>query len=147
MQTIKDQSFGVIPILKKPDGSLLFCLVQHQGEHYGFPKGHPNPGEEPVETARRELQEETGLVDVEIIPEVHFDHSYMFEKDEITYDKTVRYFLGHVSNMNTEIPEDFKHEISEMKWLSHEEAREVITYETAKLLLDQVWEFLKNKTV
>ena len=144
MQTVKDQSFGVAAVFKQSDGDFLFCLVQHQGEHYGFPKGHPNPGETPLETARRELEEETGLVDVEIIPELYFDHSYMFEKDGVTYDKSVRYFLGYVSNTNTVIPDDFKHEISEIKWLPYKEVRKMITYENAKLLLDQVWEYLNK---
>lgn len=144
MEMIKDQSFGIMPIFKNPEGDFLFCLVQHQGEHWGFPKGHPNLGESEEETAKRELEEETGITDIEIIPDVSFSQQYTFEKDGIAYDKSVKYFTGFVSNMDTSIPDDFKHEISEMKWLAFKEARELITFDNAKVLLDELGECLKK---
>lgn len=147
MQTLKDQSFGIIPVFKKTDGTFLFCLVQHQGEHYGFPKGHANLGETEEATARRELEEETGIAYVEIMSKSIFIQTYQFEYQGTMYDKTVRYFLGFVLNTATKIPEEFKKEISDMKWLPYEEAREVLKDYNADILIDQAWEFLKNKTV
>lgn len=144
MQTVKDQSFGIVPIFKK-QGDYLYCVVQHAGEHWGFPKGHPNPGESEEESARRELWEETGITEVDIIPSASFNHSYFFEKDGITYDKSVKYLLGLVSNTITSIPEEFKSEISQIKWLPYAELRELITYENAKVLLDEVNEYVISK--
>ncbi len=134
---IKDQSLGMIPIFKNLEGDFLFCLVEHQGEHWSFPKGHPNPGEREEETARRELEEETGITDT-------FNQKYIFEKDGIVYDKSVKYFPGFVSNINTTTPDDFKHEISEMKWLAFKEARELITFDNAKVMLDELEEYVKK---
>jgi 8-oxo-dGTP pyrophosphatase MutT (NUDIX family) len=93
MKTIQDNSFGIIPLHKTKDNIVLFCLVQHQGEHWGFPKGHPDPNETEIETAMRELQEETGISDFEIISDKFFEQKYVFEKDNVIYDKTVRYFI------------------------------------------------------
>jgi len=146
MEMTKDQSFGIIPIFKNPEGDFLFCLVQHQGEHWGFPKGHPNTNEPEEETAKRELEEETGITDIKIISDISFDQQYIFEKDGTVYDKSVKYFLAFVSNVNTSIPDDFKNEISEMKWLAFKEARELITFDNAKVVLDQVRDYLiKNQ--
>jgi len=142
METIKDQSFGVIPIFKNPEGDFLFCLVQHQGKHWGFPKGHPNLGEREEETIKRELEEETGITDIEIISDTFFNQQYIFEKDGIAYDKSVKYFLGFVSSIDTSTLDDFKDEISEMKWLSFKEARELITFDNAKIILDKVSDYL-----
>ncbi|HNW71575.1 MAG TPA: NUDIX domain-containing protein [Candidatus Paceibacterota bacterium] len=144
MEPIKDKSFGVMPIFKNTEGNFLFCLVQHQGEHWGFPKGHPNPGEPEEETAKRELGEETGITDIKIISGVSFNQQYTFEKDGIVYDKSVKYFPGFVSDINTSIPDDFKHEISEMKWLPFKEARELITFDNAKVLFDELGEYLNR---
>ena len=43
-----------------PDGLLLFGVRNDTGK-YTLPGGHFEPGEEPLEAARRELEEETGL--------------------------------------------------------------------------------------
>jgi bis(5'-nucleosidyl)-tetraphosphatase len=147
METVKDESFGVVPVFKKDDGGFLFCLVQHQGQHYGFPKGHANFGESQEMTAKRELAEETGLIDVNIVAKEVFDQAYQFEYEGIIYDKTVRYFLGFVLSTATTIPEEFKKEISDMKWLPYKEARKVLTYEDTKVILDQAWDFLNKDLI
>lgn len=142
LKKIQDNSFGIIPLYKNTENVFLFCLVQHAGEHWGFPKGHPDSNETEEETAKRELQEETGIKNCEIITDKSFEQKYIFEKDEIIYDKTVKYFIGIVSDISSEIPENFQHEISEVKWLPYNEARELITYENAKVLIDEVYEYL-----
>lgn len=144
MQTIKDNSFGIIPLHKSKDNVILFCLVQHQGEHWGFPKGHPDPNETEIETAKRELQEETGISDFKILFDKSFEQKYVFEKDNINYDKTVKYFIGNVFDISSNTPDNFQHEISEIKWLPYSETRKLITYENAKILIDEVNEFLSK---
>ncbi len=52
-KTRHDASFGIVPVHER-DGVRRFLLIQHLGGHWGFPKGHPEKGESPVETARRE---------------------------------------------------------------------------------------------
>ena len=43
------------------DQQPLFLLIQQKAGHYGFPKGHVEKNETEVETAIREIKEETGL--------------------------------------------------------------------------------------
>ncbi len=93
---------------------------------------------------KRELEEETGITDIKIISDVSFNQKYIFEKDGIVYDKSVKYFPGFVSVINTTTPDDFKNEISEMKWLVFKEARELITFDNAKILLDELEEYLNK---
>lgn len=145
MENIKDKSFGVVPIFKNTNGELLFCLVQHQGQHYGFPKGHPDKNESEEETALRELKEETGLEEVQLVQNIFFNENYMFEKDGIMYDKSVKYFLGLVINKDTNTQDEFMDEITEVKWLSYKEARDLITFENAKVNFDKVWEYILSQ--
>lgn len=42
------------------------ALVKHDGWFWGFPKGHVDPGEEILDAARREVQEEVGITDLKL---------------------------------------------------------------------------------
>ena len=146
MQTINDQSFGVMTVFKKPEGDFLFCVIEREGIHWSFPKGRPEAGESEEDTALRELGEETGITEIEIIPDIHFNQHYTYKKDEVVYDKNVKYFLGFVPSIYSKIPEAFLHEVSKVEWLPYKEAREILTDDNSKVLLDQVWEFIDKQS-
>lgn len=55
-----EKSCGAI-VFTRRDGQLLFVIVQEQAGAYSFPKGHMEGDETEMETARREVWEETGL--------------------------------------------------------------------------------------
>lgn len=54
-------------IIAKTDGKWVFCRHKERNT-YEFPGGHREPGEAILETARRELQEETGAADFTLTP-------------------------------------------------------------------------------
>ena len=56
-------SAGVIPIRRTPGG--WHILVLRAYKNWDFPKGLVEPGEDPIDTAKREAIEETGLTDLE----------------------------------------------------------------------------------
>lgn len=55
-------------VYRKDHGKTQILLVKQRGDHagWGIPKGHMEPGENYITTARREVKEETG-VDVKIL--------------------------------------------------------------------------------
>ncbi|MBR3106534.1 MAG: NUDIX domain-containing protein [Clostridia bacterium] len=55
-----ERSCGAI-VFKWENGQPLFVIVQEQAGAYSFPKGHMEGDETEMETARREVFEETGL--------------------------------------------------------------------------------------
>lgn len=119
MNIVQDSSFGVVPVHKTDEGKYLFCVVKHVTGHWAFPKGHKEDGESDIEAARRELFEETGISAIETYPGVSFIESYSFDRDGITYKKTVTYFLGLVSAAITPVHADPNSEISAVEWLSY----------------------------
>ncbi|MDA8028704.1 MAG: NUDIX domain-containing protein [Nitrospiraceae bacterium] len=56
----KKRSFGIVPIAFDSDGSPLFLILRAY-RNWDFPKGVPESGETPLETATREFFEETGI--------------------------------------------------------------------------------------
>lgn len=54
-----------------------FLLMRHK-DRWDLPKGHTDPGESDVETALREMQEETGIPPAAIVldPFFRFEHKY-----------------------------------------------------------------------
>lgn len=122
-----EKAFGVISVRKKDVFEVL--LVQHRkGEYWAFPKGHAEIGEEPKETALRELKEETGLSGVRLLNLGPFEESYVFEIEGQKISKDVLYFVyeveGDISIQNEEI--------LKAEWLDFSSAERLITYPQSK---------------
>ena len=105
-------------------------LVKENKGHWGLPKGHMEENETGIETAIREVKEETNL-DVEIInPSRCFELNYIIEPD---IDKTVYFYQAKVTGGEIKKQES---EINEVKWFPIKEAVLVITYDNAKEMLE-----------
>ncbi len=128
---MKIKSCGIIPFVKQ-NHKIKFLLVQHQAGHWSFPKGRIKKGEREIETAKRELVEETGLKDFEILKNICFTEKYGFEKDGKKYDKEVRYFLALVKSSKVKLS---RSELQAYRWLGFKEAVKLITHESARDIL------------
>jgi len=129
---------GVIPVNKK-DNTYYFLLVEHKDGHWGFPKGHAEGEESEVETARRELLEETGIKEVRIHEQVVFSDVYAFQNGDHVTTKEVKYFMGTVHSQDVQIGVD---EIKSFKWATFEEAHNILTFESAKTMLQNILHYL-----
>ena len=116
-----------------------FLTVLHEkGGHWGFPKGHGVSGESEVETAKREIKEEVGLL-------VSFRESFYERQFYLTPKerrKEVVFFLSRVRRPSVHVQ---RSEIREYRWLDYWSTRELLTYETSKLVLDRAWEYLNSR--
>ena len=136
---MREYSYGIIPL--KYNDSLNgweALLVQHQGGHWAFPKGHANKGESPKETAARELKEETGLtierfLSDEVLKE---NYAFFFQKKRIL--KTVLYYIAAVKG---EVVIQIE-EISASRWLPLNEATKSMTFTEGKNLCIRTIELL-----
>jgi bis(5'-nucleosidyl)-tetraphosphatase len=136
---MKDASFGVIPIHMQ-DGVRRFLLVHQMKGHWGFPKGHADKGETPMQTALRELAEETGITSCELIGNELFIERYAYiNKESKQVDKTVTFFLGRVGDPSVTVQPE---EVQDYSWLTAEEARGRLTFPEARELFSRVLEHL-----
>lgn len=139
MDPLIQESFGIIPLRFNHQWE-IFIILHKQGNHWGFPKGKSLPKEDPKESAIRELQEETGLHVEHFLQEEPIKEEYTFYSRGQKVYKKVSYFPAIVSGALLLQPE----EIRDGKWLSIEEAKELLTFEEAKMICERVKQFLKN---
>lgn len=65
--TVNDSLLKFAVIISKSDGKWVFCKHKER-DTYEVPGGHREVGESIIETAKRELQEETGAIRFKIKP-------------------------------------------------------------------------------
>lgn len=116
-----------------------YLLAQHGARHWSYPKGHMEGKETELETAHREIQEETGLlVDIDST----FRHVVRYSpKPGVTKD--VVFFIS--------VPVGGKEqaqlsEIRQIKWFSFDEAKELVTFANDIDVLYAAEEYIQNKT-
>ncbi len=138
--TQEDASFGIVPLCFK-NGSWKVFLIQHRGGRYwGFPKGHAEENENPLEAAIRELKEETNLDCVKLFQEEPLMEQYQFIVEGRRISKRVSYFIAEVSG-DVRLQQE---EIQNGVWLSLPEAMHRVTYPEAKAILSGVARTLSN---
>ena len=126
-------SFGVIPLRKQGKGWQVLLILHRKGNHWGFPKGRSNPGEEPKQAAERELNEEVGLKASKWLSETPLMEQYQFRHKRDAILKIVHYFPALVEGALT-LQEK---EIREAQWLFIEEALEKLSFKEARHLLEE----------
>lgn len=111
-------SCGFVVVRKSVDGwATLFLRAFH---HWDFPKGLREPGEEPMQAAIREVEEETGIDDLELEWADRF-----FETGPYSKGKVARYYLGRTEKSEVVMgisPETGEPEHHEWRWVSFDEA-------------------------
>lgn len=98
---------------------------------WGFPKGHVEKDETELETAIREVKEETNI-DVEVQEDKRYTMNYKTDKGA---DKEVVLFLA--KKIGGEIKPQ-ESEVSVIEWLDFDEAIKKISYENTKELFRKV---------
>lgn len=143
----KETSVGAF-LYKIENNEILFLLIySERNKEWGFPKGHIDIKESEMETAKREIKEETGITDIKFEDKFRCIDTYKIKgtlegtKNRII-DKNVIYYLAGTQ-------EDFKgsvdEEVSNGVWLSYNEVLEYLKYDNQKKLLKKAYIFLKEE--
>lgn len=110
----------------RSDGMLELLLVtgRRHRDHWVLPKGHVDPGEDPEQTAVREVREEAGvLADVTA------------QLDDVAIDvgdehQLIRWFLMEARDQREE------HELREVVWLDASAALERLTFADTRVVAE-----------
>ena len=97
-----------------------------------LPKGTPEPGETIEQTARREVQEETGVRVNVLAPIASIRYCFVGHADGIRYDKTVYFYLMEPTGGSTA---DHDAEFDIVEWLPYDAALELLEYDNERNVL------------
>ena len=138
-----EKSAGAI-IFRKEGEKPLFLLLHYpsgsrtQKEYWDLPKGHIEKREKLEDTIRREVEEETGLKDIEFLKEFKETIKYFFKWRSKNIFKIVTFFLAETKTKKVKI--SWEH--IGYKWLPYEEALKQLTFKNAKEILKKANHFI-----
>lgn len=131
-----ERSCGAV-VFTRRNGQILFVVVQERAGTYSFPKGHMEGEETEMETARREIFEETGLKPV-FLEGFRLQEEYHLSERPGTW-KRVTYFLAEFGSESL-TPQ--AGEIRQILLLPYEQAAELFIHENTRRILAQAYAFL-----
>lgn len=139
-EVTKEKAFGCVPVCPQEGG--LFLLVQNAADdgspdYWGFPKGHKQPYEYKVNTALRELEEETGLLPDELAKDEIFQESYVYTGENKEVDKRNTYYLALFAEPYES--ESMTEEVLDTRWVSFEEAKKLMEYQSSRDVLTEAY--------
>ncbi|HXW91303.1 MAG TPA: NUDIX domain-containing protein [Terriglobales bacterium] len=110
-----------------------------------LPKGLLDPGEEPYQTALREVFEETGLKATLItkLGDIKYVYVRSWGNREQVFKIVSFYLLRYHSGTIDEISPDMRVEVKRALWIALEEAVEQLAYRGEKDMVRQAQEYLK----
>ena len=126
-------SGGIVFRFTKDKKDIEILLIQDSKERWTIPKGHIEPGETAKVTARREIEEETGLANISVLTwlgKIHFKYR---RADKLVLMTTQVYLVQAMDNHETPTPEKW---MKGIQWFSFADALNAIEYEDiGKLML------------
>ncbi|MCA6071866.1 MAG: NUDIX domain-containing protein [Endomicrobium sp.] len=134
---LKEFSCGAV-VYKMENNSPLFLLVLSKiSEKWGFPKGHVENGETEIETAKREIFEETGIKNLKFINNFRQEDVYIIK--DATVEKHNIYFLA----IAFEEPSGFdKNEISKIEWADISRAEKTLYFSGEREILKLAYKLI-----
>lgn len=134
---IEERSAGAV-LFNGNNPSREYLILHYPSGHWDFPKGNIEPDETIRQTVRREVREETGLVEIEMREGFEKKIEYYYRRDGQMVHKVVTFLLAESRSKGVKI--SFEHE--GFTWLPYSGAFAKLTFRNAKSILKDAEDFL-----
>lgn len=132
-EIVREPTAGGIVFRRDKEGGIEILLIQDAKDRWTIPKGHIEEGETAQETAKREIGEEAGLTQTDVLGwlgKIHFRYRRI---DKLVLMTTQIYLVRAMGDTDAIQKEEWMNGI---KWFKFHEALDVIEYEDiGKLML------------
>lgn len=125
-------SGGIIFRLSEDQKDIEILLIQDSKDRWTIPKGHIEPGETAKITAKREIEEETGLKNVNVLSwlgKIHFKYRRL---DKLVLMTTQVYLVEALDNKEMPMKEKW---MKGIKWFNFADAIDAIEYDDIEKLM------------
>lgn len=113
-------------VIVNRDGKI--AIVSQHGKSWSLPKGHIEYGEDAITAARREIEEETGMTDLNFVKDLGSYNRYRIGldgKEDQSEQKTIYVFLFTTNEMEL-VPKDPHN--PEARWVEKNEVAGYLTH-------------------
>ena len=137
MLSLKSVSCGAIIFRENSERKFLLLL---NGKYFKFVTGRIEKDEEEKDTVKREIEEETGITDIKFIEGFReiYNFTYKFKGDLIPREIV----LYLVETKTEDVRISYEHD--SFKWLTFEEAIELIKFKNMEELLIKANDFIDS---
>lgn len=142
----QEVSAGAVIYRKESDGLKFLLIYSKRNSSWGLPKGHLESGETEIEAAGREIQEETGIDDLNFVAGFREEDIYESVSNRgqfmgQTIEKHSVYFLAMTKADKIKVDVD---EIGDYRWSTIQEAEALLSFETSKKIVRKAYDYLKT---
>jgi len=120
------KTFSAGGVVLNPQREIL--VVSQHATSWSLPKGHIDDGESKIQTAQREIYEESGVSELELIKELGSYQRYRIGldgNDDFSEFKTMYMFLFKTKQIELN-PQDLDN--PEARWVKKDEVEELLTH-------------------
>ena len=135
-----EKSCGAVLFRLDKDKSVKYLLLHYEAGHWDFPKGNQEKNETDMETAAREIKEETGIGNIKFLDGFKDSVKYFYKKGRETVYKEVAFYIAVSESSAVEV--SFEH--IGYAWMGYYNAYKKLTYKTSKELLEKANNFIIN---
>ncbi len=140
LECLYESSCGAVVFRREGEQKKFLLIRNKRSAHWGFPKGHIEPGESNEQTAIREVLEETGI-NIHILPGFKKSSEYTIQG---RIEKSVSIFLAQTDDVEYTIQVE---EIEECGWFSFADAMKTLNYDNDKRILEQAGQYLSETRI
>jgi len=134
----REFSAGAV-IVRRLRGHWMLAAIRPGGRPHGLwalPKGRIDAGESGEQAALREVAEETGVSGRSMGKLGDVRYTFTWEGERVF--KVVSFFLvRYETGMLGEIPDAFRHEVEEVRWLPLDDAPRVLAYQGERRMAEK----------
>jgi 8-oxo-dGTP pyrophosphatase MutT (NUDIX family) len=134
-----EKSAGAVVFRKENGIKFLLLRYKFKSEYWDFPRGNIEKGEKAEDTAKREIEEETGIKDLKFLKNFEQKVKWFYRRENKLILKEVIYFLAQTDEREVKISE----ENVGYEWLSYEEALSKLK-PTSQKVLKEAMKFLSS---
>jgi 8-oxo-dGTP pyrophosphatase MutT (NUDIX family) len=120
-----------------------YLLLHYTANHWDFPKGNIEVGENEKQAATREIREETGITDVEFLDGFRMKIEYKYRHGARLVRKEVVLFLARTRTRQVTL----SHEHIGFEWRKFDAAMQQLTYGNARDLLSSAKDYLQKRSL
>jgi 8-oxo-dGTP pyrophosphatase MutT (NUDIX family) len=136
----QEKSAGMIVIHHGKPSTYLLLHYHYKSDYWDLVKGHIEPGETRIQTALRELAEETGITTCTVIDGFEHTVKWFFTKESSLVQKEATYFLCTVPTHDITISDEHVG----YAWLPIELAKQRTKHRNTRDLLEKAHQYMKS---